>query len=392
MDHCLQNQGRGRAPVLLALLMFSAAAARAGDGGAHEIPVAAGTTPPLAAVLPAAQWRQVENGVDRALAWLASRQAADGSFPTLPQGQPAVTSLAVMAFLSRGHQPGVGPYGRQLNRAIDFVIACQRPDGLFSYAAPAPVYQMRRASHTASYNHGISGLMLAEVYGQAAGPRAEAVRQAIEKALQFTRVLQTRSKAAEDRGGWRYLRVNGSPDSDLSVTAWQLMFLRSARNSEFDVPQQYVDEAMAFVRRCWNEKAGGFTYAAAGAGENGMGRGLTGAGIVSLAMAGQHQTKMAQAAGDWLLAHPYRGYGEILGGHDKFIYSTFYWSQAAAQLGGRYWQQMYPPMAELIVKAQSPNGSWRSEPDLAEFGDELTTALAVLSLTPPYQLLPVYQR
>ena len=54
-----------------------------------------------------------------------------------------------------------------------------------------------------------------------------------------------------------------------------------------------------------------------------MGRGLTGAGIVSLAMAGQHQTEMAQAAGDWLLAHPYRGYGEILGGHDKFIYSTF---------------------------------------------------------------------
>ena len=53
---------------------------------------------------------------------------------------------------------------------------------------------------------------------------------------------------------------------------------------------------------------------------------------------------------------------------------------------------MYPPMVELIVKAQSPNGSWRAEPDLAEFGDELTTALAVLSLTPPYQLLPVYQR
>ena len=80
--------------------------------------------------------------------------------------------------------------------------------------------------------------MLAEVYGQAQarGPRRSDKRS--EKALQFTRVLQTRSKAAEDRGGWRYLRVNGSPDSDLSVTAWQLMFLRSARNSEFDVPQQ----------------------------------------------------------------------------------------------------------------------------------------------------------
>jgi len=119
---------------------------------------------------------------------------------------------------------------------------------------------------------------------------------------------------------------------------------------------------------------------------------VTAAGIVSLAMAGQHQTKMAQAAADWLLAHPFRRYGDYLGGHEKFIYSTFYCSQAAAQLGGRYWQQMYPPMANLIVSAQSPNGSWRSDPDLAEFGEELTTAMAILSLTPPYQLLPLYQK
>ena len=45
------------------------------------------------------------------LGWLATQQADDGSFPTLPQAQPAVTSLCVLAFLSRGHQPGLGPYG-----------------------------------------------------------------------------------------------------------------------------------------------------------------------------------------------------------------------------------------------------------------------------------------
>ena len=341
--------------------------------------------------------------MDRGLAWLASRQAADGSFPTEPQAQPAVTSLTVMAFLSRGHQPGAGPYGRQLERAIDFVIGCQMPDGLFSYEVPAPVYQMRRASHTAAYNHGISGVMLAEVYGQVAGPRARAVREAIEKALQFTRLQQLRSKPAEDKGGWRYLRMAGPPDSDLSVTAWQLMFLRSARNSEFNVPQQYVDEAMAFVGRCWNSQAGAFTYAASGSGENGIGRGVTAAGIVSLAMAGQHQTKMAQAAADWLLAHPFRRYGDYLGGHEKFIYSTFYCSQAAAQLGGRYWLGIYPSIAMVLVKAQEADGSFPVDVAAsggrgmrgngeAAYGQTYSTALAVLSLTPAYQLLPVYQR
>ena len=54
---------------------------------------------PLAAVLAPAKWKQVENMVDLALAYLASRQAADGSFPTMSSGQPAVTSLCTMAFL-----------------------------------------------------------------------------------------------------------------------------------------------------------------------------------------------------------------------------------------------------------------------------------------------------
>src|SRR5262245_55275715 len=66
---------------------------------------------PLAAVLPQEKWQQFERSIDKALAWIASQQAADGSFPTPPSGQPAVTSLCVMAFLSRGHQPGMGAYG-----------------------------------------------------------------------------------------------------------------------------------------------------------------------------------------------------------------------------------------------------------------------------------------
>ncbi len=65
----------------------------------------------LAEALPPEKWRQVENAVDRGLAWLSTQQAPDGSFSTFASGQPAVTSLCVLAFLSRGHQPGFGPYG-----------------------------------------------------------------------------------------------------------------------------------------------------------------------------------------------------------------------------------------------------------------------------------------
>jgi len=82
----------------------------------------------------------------------------------LPAGQPAVTSLCVMAFLSRGHQPGLGPYGQRINRAIDFVISCQMPDGLFSFRPPEIEHKSKGASHAAVYNHAIAGLMLGEVY------------------------------------------------------------------------------------------------------------------------------------------------------------------------------------------------------------------------------------
>jgi hypothetical protein len=59
---------------------------------------------------------------------------------------------------------------------------------------------------------------------------------------------------------------------------------------------------------------------------------MAGAGILSLSMAGQHRTPMALAAGDWLLAHPYRRFGELIPERDRFFYSAYYCSQAMAQL------------------------------------------------------------
>ena len=60
----------------------------------------------LVSAFPPGQWKQVENSVDRALAWIASRQNPDGSFPTYPSGQPAVTSFCVLAFFIPGPPTG----------------------------------------------------------------------------------------------------------------------------------------------------------------------------------------------------------------------------------------------------------------------------------------------
>ncbi len=68
--------------------------------------------------------------------------------------------------------------------------------------------------------------------------------------------------------------------------------------------------------------------------------------------------------------------------------------QAMAQLGGRHWRQFFPALVNVLLRSQQPSGEWPPEPygNDAMFGNAYTTAMAVLSLTPPLQLLPVYQR
>jgi hypothetical protein len=194
-------------------------------------------------------------------------------------------------------------------------------------------------------------------------------------------------------------------DSDLSVTGWNIMFLRSAKNSGFEVAQADVDDAAAYVRRLWNPSTGTFNYDT----QEQIGtiamdtRGMVGAGILSLTLIGQHGTPMARSAGDWLLAHPYKGFGDLVSSRDRFFYGAYYCTQAMVQLGGRYWEQFFPPLVNALLSGQSADGSWPPEVDRggngvggggseAMFGNVYSSALAVLSLTPPYQLLPVYQR
>ncbi len=155
-------------------------------------------------VLTSAQWTAVDGAVDRALAFLTTRQVKDGSFAGVGTCQPAITSLAVMAFLSRGHLPGQGPYGDQLDKAVDFVLSTQSERGLLSYENAEPYLHQppnpwEDARAHALYNHGISGVMLTELYGMIGDRRSEQIREAVVKALDFSRQHQTKYKKKTPR-------------------------------------------------------------------------------------------------------------------------------------------------------------------------------------------------
>jgi hypothetical protein len=356
-----------------------------------------------AAVLSVAEWERVDRAVEKALEWLASQQDADGSFPTIPTGQPAVTSLSMMAFVAHGNTPGEGRYGANLERATDYVASCQKQNGLVALVAPdGPTIDRNVEEHEigtcAAYNHAISSLMLSEVYGMSSPERARRIEAVVERSLATSLTMQRWSKdRAVDRGGWRYIDDIDSVDSDLSVTGWELMFLRSARNAGFDVPKEPIDEAVAYIRRCYSSDYGAFQYMIENSDHRS--RCMAGAGILALAHAGYHDSMEAQQSGRWLLEHNFVDYNVSLPFtqtwvHDRYHYGLFNCCQGMYQLGGKYWEAFFPATVRTLLENQQADGSWPVDSHWhdSQFGSAYTTALVVMTLGAPNQLLPVFQR
>ncbi|MGE4002041.1 MAG: hypothetical protein AB7I48_17685, partial [Planctomycetaceae bacterium] len=306
--------------------------------------------------------------------------------------KPGVTSLCVLAFLSRGHLPNEGPYGRQVQRGVEFVLSTQRSDGLWTNHRVEPTLTSHGVSHAALYNHGIAGLMLGEVYGVTGGDQAESIRQSIAKGLEFSRKEQLRvGGRGRVQGGFDYL-VSSSvhPGLDLPITSCQLLFYRSAMNAGFEVPAEYAQDALRYVKSCYDPATHIFLYR----GQRTFSRGLTASAILSLSLAGEHETEMARQAGQWVLTQSFNRFNQSRDSHDRYFYSAYYCSQAMFQLGGKYWSGYFPPVLNTLAEHQRDDGSWDHErsADTVRYGNAYSSALAILALTPPYQLLPIYQR
>jgi hypothetical protein len=310
---------------------------------------------------------QVDASVKDALAFLEKAQGADGSWSGYGGKSPAVSSLAVLAFLSAGHVPGEGPYGEVVEKGVRWVLSAQQADGQFTSGISQGMY-----------HQGISVLMLAQVAGMTDAELGRRVRAALKKGVAV--ILKAQRTAGYNRGGWRY-SVEGT-DADLSVTGWQLLALRAARNLGCDVPAERIDEAVAYVLRCRDAGSGYFCY------QPGVRASVacTGTGIVCLEVCGKgrHRTPEALRGGSILLKSP----PSVSGLHA--FYSIYYGSQAMFQLGKNYWAAYRPGLHQALLDAQQGDGGW-SEGGYGQ-GPAYATAMAVLALTVEHRFLPIYQR
>ena len=311
---------------------------------------------------------EIDESIEAGLAYLASVQRADGSFPDKYGETGAISALAGMAFLAKGYTPDGEKYGDAINRCIDFVI---------SVYDPGSKYFGKRLEGSGMYVHSICTLFLSEISGMVDPERQAKFDEILPDAVKLLLDAQNVRKGERDTGGWRYRPQ--SNDSDMSCSGWCLMALRSASLNGGQVPKESIEKAVDYVRKQRNPGEGSFVYQGGG---NGSARILTGAGILYLELCGRHNDEMSLKAARYLM----RVYKEIPNDGNR-SYGMYYAAQGLFQLGGENWKVFSDWMYRSWIPRQKSDGSWREEES-----PSYSTSLLVLAFTVPYRQLPIYQR
>jgi hypothetical protein len=322
----------------------------------------------------------VDAAVARGLEFLLSAQDDRGAFGENGSYENALTALSTLSMVAHGHLPSdTDTHGVAVRRALDFLlrISQRTEDGYFG-----------AADNSRMYGHGITALLLSEMLGMGVNrEQDEKMRTACSQAVQLILRSQAVPKQSPlSQGGWRYKPT--STDSDLSISIWQLLALRSAKNAGIEVPDTAIDSAIRFLRGCFQPARGigaktGFSYT-----PRQPLSGFSGscAGMLALQICGQYEAPETAAVADWMLAHPPQ-----LKEEPWFYYGMYYYAQAMHQRGGAHADAAQRQVSELILPLQEPDGSWRKTHEY-ENKRLYRTALALLSLSVKYHYLPIYQR
>ena len=327
---------------------------------------------------------RVDEAVKRGVEFLLTKQKTSGEISDDRYGT-AMSALSIMAICATGHTPAEkSREGAAVKKALEFVLRDDRVEkGYFG-----------ERDQSKMYGHGIISVMLAESLGMGVDKDQDfRIRERLNKALEVMYWSQERkSPSSKDQyGGWRYQPKD--LDSDLSITIWQLMALRAAKNAGINVPKTVVEKAVAYVKRCYKSETG----------ENGKPKNLksafgyqpgwephyasASAGLRSLQVCGEYDADETKAAAVWLHEHRPK-YDERY-----FYYGTYYFSQAMYQQGGDAATDARNFVENILLEKQKPDGSWQSDDGQErDAGFSYSTSMALLALSVKYHFLPLFER
>ena len=323
---------------------------------------------------------RTDDALRKAAQYLLTQQEPIGGIHNKMRNETAMTSLAILALASLGHQPAdPTPEGKGMKKALDFVLRpeAQEKDGYFG-----------QNDGSRMYGHGITTLMLSEMLGMGADTAQDAlIRQKCGLAIDLILRAQKMPKNDQNAGGWRYSPDAG--DSDLSVTVWQTMALRAAKNAGLDVPKQAIADAVKYIRMLYNGNRDGKRGGTGGFGYQGRGSEIstTAEGLLAMQVCGEYESEEVHGAADHLFKDG------IKQGERWFFYATYYYAQGMYQRGGKFADQGNRLVTDLLLPLQSRDGSWEGmNGEERQGGKVYATAMAILSLSVKNHFLPIYQR
>ena len=305
---------------------------------------------------------KTKEAVDKALKWLADQQAGDGSW-----GNSAITSFAILAFMSSGNVPNQGLYGKEVSKGVRYLLACAREsDGYIVGPRGGNMYC-----------HGMATLALTQVFGMTGD---EDVKKVLKRAVDL--IIRTQNP----EGGWRY---DPSPTgADISVTIMQVMALRGAKDSGLQVPDKTMDNAVEYINKCRDRNSGGYKYQPY---QNPPGYARTAAGVCVLYLCGKYDADEIKKAVQYM--------ERTADDRQHYWYGHYYAAHALNQVGAEEWgreawEKYYERMKATLLRPgyQKASGEWYDPRLEAAYGPVYQTSIVVLILSVPTHYLPIYQK
>jgi hypothetical protein len=340
-----------------------------------------------------------EAALELGLQWLAKNQGPKGNWESNDLG---LVSMGALAFMAAGNSPHRGKYGKEVAKALEFVVENAKPSGLLNMSD----------GQRDMYNHGLATFVLGQAQGMTSG-NDRRLNRSLDQAIKLISYTQ-----CED-GGWDYHARRQANGHDLSLAVMQAKALRSAVDSGLEVPPEVIELAIRSVREHYapqgdrnapeseqQKKPGQFTY---GKGGGGGTTAMAAAGVVCLQEFGQYE--------DWRIGKNMDVIAETikqLPEPDKIkpgegtlpfdAYTLYYVGQALYQVNDPYWRESYPKLRSLLVKSQrkdskqvAVHGCWHDRGLKGgghvggKPGDLYGTSVACFVLAIPNRYLPILQ-
>jgi hypothetical protein len=320
-------------------------------------------------VLAAAEGAEVRRAVAKGLDWLASRQSPRGHWTANSGRYPtAITALCGIAMLCEGSTTTQGRYADNISRAVDYLAAKSRSNGLIGDPTQDDRY---------TYGHGFSMLFLSQVLGEEEDAvRREELVDVLARAVVFTGRAQT------EAGGWGYVSAkDGQGFDEGSTTITQVQGLRGCRNAGIPVPKEIIDRAIQYIRNC-TRPDGGVQYNSKGGGGRPA---ITAAAIACLFNAGEYDSEYVPK----LQAYCRRTLENISNqGFGHWHYAHYYYAQVRYREGGKAWETYRDKVFARILSEAGSDGSWNQ----GYIGPAYTTAINLTIIQMENAALPIYQR